>query len=345
MIGQGSRDISQMDLIPEARFCAEHLLELHPSPAARLRLLRDVLGQEFHPGQIRNLSKALDQSRHVRLLVEEQRTDGGWGAFHSRCTTSRQKIASTEIAVERAINLGLDGEHPILRKAKNYILSIMRARVPFPDRHERNDRWPTGMRMILASTLSMIDPLHEELEGDRSLWQEIAIRTFQSGMYSQEDEIQAHAALTGATVAGSYLTINNRYALNILGSKPDLLPADIEHGLLNWLWNHDRGIRYLEVPLVHNPPLGKANPLDRWFTSLEMILRLFQRSVQYAEKHIRWIWERRDDQGLWEFGPRSASSTFFPLAENWRRRISRKLDWSARVLLLCAAANSQHTSC
>jgi hypothetical protein len=141
-------------------------------------------------------------------------------------------------------------------------------------------------------------------------------------------------------VAGSYLTINNRYALNILGSKPDLLPADIEHALLFWLWNHGEGLRYLEVPLTHDPPLGKAGPLDRWFTSLEMMLRLFPRSVQYAGKHVGWIWDRQDDPGLWDFGPRSASSTFFPLAENWRRRKSRKLDWSTRVLLLCAAANS-----
>ncbi len=329
-----------MTSLQYARALAKGLLAMEPSPIVRLRLLRDVLGSNLDQGEWRSLIEIVNQSPHVRLLADEQRDDGGWGAFHSRRSSVKRRIATTEIAVERAIHLGLDGEHPILERAKDHILSIMCGRVPFPDRHEKNDRWPTGMRMILAATLSLIDPLHDELERDRSLWREIAIRTFQSGKYAQEDETQAHAALTGASVAGSYLTINNRYAIRVLGSRAGSLPLDVERALVDWIWHHESGIRYLEVPLAENPPLGKAGALDRWFTSLEMILLAFPRSAPIAAKRLDWIWDQQDAQGLWDFGPRSTSSVFFPLADHWRRKMSRKIDWSARILLLCAAAKS-----
>jgi len=90
----------------------------------------------------------------VQELEGEQWEDGGWGAFHSRSTRLKQKIASTEVGVERALALGLDRSHPVLEKASAYIIDIMEGRRAFPDHHERNDRWETGMRLFLASTLA-----------------------------------------------------------------------------------------------------------------------------------------------------------------------------------------------
>jgi hypothetical protein len=321
----------------DIQLIAKKLLEMQPSPVAHLRLLREVLMLDPNHETIRAASKQLEQSRHVRLLRHEQRQDGGWGAFHSRSTASKQKTPSTEVAVERAICLGLNREHGILIKAKEYILSIMRGEIRFPDYHEKNDRWPTGMRMILASTLSLIDPSHEILDEDRALWREIAIRTFQSGTYSEDEEIHAHKSLTGATVKDSYLVINNRYALNILGSKSNLLPPAVEDALLAWLWHHDQGIGYLGMPLAAEPPLSKPGATDRWFASMELLLRLFPRSVNRIAGWIEWMWKRQADDGLWDFGPRLGASTFLPLADDWRQRKQRRIDWSTRVLLLAAS--------
>jgi hypothetical protein len=329
--------------ISEIQAHASALLEKQPVPAAHLRLLRDVLFLEQDQEEVRAVFMLACQSRQVHLLEDEQRPDGSWGAFHSRSTASKQKIPSTEVAVERAICLGLHREHPVLARAKEYILSIMRGEIRFPDYHEKNDRWPTGMRLFLASTISQIDPSHEILDWDRSLWREIAIRTFQSGNYCVEDEIQAHKSLTGATVKDSYLRINNRHTLNILGSRRELLPPAVEGGLLDWLWNHDQGIGYLGVPLAEEPPRPRSGPLDRWFTSQEMIIRLFHRAASNVSLWIDWIWNQKDSEALWDFGSRSASSAFFPLAEDWKKKNNRKIDWSTRVLLLaasCASAGS-----
>jgi hypothetical protein len=127
---------------------------------------------------------AIEAKAHQIL---EQWADGSWGAFHSRNTRLKQKIVTTEAGVERALALGLDAAHPILEKTTNYLLRVMNGEIPFPDRHEKNDRWKTGMRLFLASTLALIHPNHPVLDQDRKLWVSIAELTFQSGKYDKGD--------------------------------------------------------------------------------------------------------------------------------------------------------------
>ena len=277
--------------------------------------------------------KNWSDSRWVRELAEEQRSDGGWGPFHSRSTLLKQRIPSTEVGVERALALGLDASHPILTEAREYIVAVMRGDLAFPDYHEKNDRWATGMRLFLASTLSLIEPEHPALDEDRELWSEIAKRTFRSGTYDEQDEIDAHAELTGATVKDSYLLIGGRYQLSILGSKAGLLTSETEDALLRWLWERPQGIGYLGIPLSEPPP-AKPGPFDRWLASLELVARCFPSRAEFAAPAIEWLWDRRNGEAFWDFGPRPAASSFLPLSDNWRHRKDRAFDWTTRILLL-----------
>jgi hypothetical protein len=313
---------------------ALRVLEEGPGEIVRYRLLRDVLRRPDDDPELRWAKGMLDRSRCVQELAGEQREGGGWGPFHSRSTRLSQKISTTEVGVERALALGLDRSHPVLEKAAAYIIDIMEGRRAFPDRHERNDRWETGMRLFLASTLSLIEPEHEVLDEDRQLWVEITRRTFRSGEYREEDEVAAHAELTGATVKDSYLVLSNRYSLNILRSVEGLLPTELVGALLSWLWNRRDGIGYLGVPLGGVPPYEKAGRFDRWLTSLEMLGRLFPGWVDRAQDAVEWIWEQRDAEGTWDFGPRPGYVSVLPLSDSWRRRQDRRFDWTARVLVL-----------
>ncbi|NIV29306.1 MAG: hypothetical protein GWN58_07305 [Anaerolineae bacterium] len=313
---------------------ALRVLEQGAGEVVRYRLLRDVLRRPDDDPELKRARGRLDLSRCVQELEGEQREDGGWGPFHSRSTRLKQRIPSTEVGVERALALGLDRSHPVLQKAVAYIIDIMESRREFPDRHERNDRWEIGMRLFLASTLSLIEPEHEILNEDRELWVEITRRTFRSGEYSEEDEVAAHAELTGATVKDSYLVLNNRYSLSVLGSARGLLSPELEGALLDWLWNREDGIGYLCIPLSGEPPCEKAGHFDRWLTSLEMLGRLFPGWVDCAWEAVEWIWEQRDAEGTWDFGPRPSSGSYLPLSDSWRRRQDRRFDWTARVLVL-----------
>ncbi len=312
---------------------ATRILEQAPGPVVRYRLLRDALRKAPADPELQQAQENLQHSQRVQGLAAEQREDGGWGAFHSRSTRLKQKIPSTEAGVERALALGLDASHPILQKAAAYILDIMQGRTAFPDYHERNDRWQTGMRLFLASTLSLICPEHPALNDDRELWLEIARRTFQSGNYREEDETKAHAELTRATVKDSYLVLDGKYQLNILGSMPGMLSKELELALLQWLWKSPGGIGYLEVPLSRLPP-EKAGQFDRWLASLEMLARLFPSWVSFAQSPIEWLWEQRTGQGYWDFGTRPHSISHLPLSDSWRNRQNRLFDWTTRILIL-----------
>ncbi|MEW6718283.1 MAG: hypothetical protein AB1345_12400 [Chloroflexota bacterium] len=312
------------------------ILAQRPGVVVRYRLMRDVLKRVSDDPEVVQAREALNSSIGVQELAAEQREDGSWGAFHSRSTQLKQKIPSTEVGVERALSLGLDAAHPILKKATGYILDTMQGKQDFPDYHEKNDRWQTGMRLFLASTLSLIHPTHPMLDQDRELWHEIARRTFQSGKYREEDEIRAHAELTGATVKNSYLVINGRYQLNILGSQPGTLSQDLEKRLLGWICEKPEGIGYLEARLNH-PPQPKPGYVDRWLASWELLARLFPTWREFAVSAIEWLWDARNEQGYWDFGPRPSSIANLPLSESWKTRENRLFDWSTRVLNLLRA--------
>ncbi|MCI0521026.1 MAG: hypothetical protein L0Z70_12335 [Chloroflexi bacterium] len=318
-------------MIAEVERAAERVLAGGPGAASRCRLLRDALRRPAE--ELGEARAALEGSRWVQELAREQRADGGWGAFHSRSTKEKQKTASTEVGVERALALGLDAAHPILSRAGAYLRALLEGRIPFPDYHEKNDRWPTGMCLFQAATYSLIDPVSSLLDGDRALWGEIARRTFRSGEYREADEIRAHAELTGATVQGSYLRLNNRYALNLLGSPAGAISGELTARLLDWLWRLPEGIGYLGAPL-NQPPPRSGGVVERWLASHEMLARLFPGRTAQADAAMEWLWRQQNAAGRWDFGPRPGSRVYLPLSDDWRDPRRREEDWSTRVLCL-----------
>ena len=161
----------------------------------------------------------------------------------------------------------------------------------------------------------------------------MARHTFNSGTYDPEAEIQAHQMLTGASVRDSYLVLNNRYTLALLGSRPTNLSKALENALVDWVWHKEEGIRYLEISLSNPPRRFTPGMFDRFFTSLELI-SYFPSWRRFADDLIDWLWSNRNGEGLWDFGPRANMSVYFPLSESWRRKRQRQHDWSTRVLAL-----------
>ena len=320
-------------MIEEITDISNQILTQSPGAVVRYRLLRDVLSRAPEDSELREAKQNLTNSRQIQELAREQWQDGGWGAFHSRKTKRKQKIPTTEVGVERALALGLDGSHPILVRTADYIQKIITGASSFPDYHEKNDRWPTGMRLFLASTLSRIQPSNPILDQDRALWKEVAARTFQTGKYDQESEIRAHAELTGATVKNSYLLLGNRYQLNLFGSLPGMFTREFEKIILEWLWNKPDGIGYLGIPFGRRPA-EKPDQIDRYLSSLELLAHGFASWVEFAQPAIAWLWESQNDQGFWDFGPRPRSRANLPLSDNWRRKSDRDFDWTTRVLVL-----------
>jgi len=311
---------------------AQDILQDRPDPVVHFRLLRDVLKVSSNTDSLLKAKEKTLQSCWVSELRHEQREDGSWGRFHS-AMKSEGKIVTTEAAVERGIALGLDANDPIFRAAIRYLSDLLEEARDFPDPPEKNNRWLTGKRLFVAATLARISPAHKALDDVWQLWAEIATRTFASGRYDSEAEIQAHKALTGASVKDSYLVLNNRYQLALLGARATELPKTLENAIVNWVWHKEDGIGYLEIPLSNPPRHFTAGMLDRLFTSLE-ILSYFPSWCRFAGDLIGWLWTQRNAEGLWDFGPRASMSVYFPLSESWRKMKYRQHDWSTRALAL-----------
>jgi hypothetical protein len=308
---------------------AERILAEDPDPIVRFRLLRDVLRTPADSPDLALAQKALERSRWVQELAAEQRADGGWGRFHTTDTRSKQRISTTEAGVERALALGLDATHPLLRKTSDYLGAILAGSIRFPDGAERNERWATGWRLFTAATLARIEPNASILDDTWSLWAEIAQRTLTSGAHDREAELGAHRDLAGVSKEIGYLTLSNKYAVSLLASRAQRLPAFTERALVTWLWRKPRGLGYMDVAL-HAAPAA-AGPLDRWFASLGLMAG-FPTARVLARDVLDWIWSRRNERGLWDFGP--ARSAQLSLSENARRKHRREHDWSTRTLAL-----------
>jgi hypothetical protein len=313
---------------------AERILAGDPDPVVRFRILRDVLALPSDAPQTASARRSLKDSLWVRELETEQREDGGWGRFHSQDTGTKQKIPTTEVGVDRALAVGLDASHLVLRRASPYIAAILIGKIGFPDPPEKNDRWPTGAQLFAASTLAKIEPDSRALDDVWGFWAEIARRTFASGGYNPQAEVQAHRELTGNRVSDlRYLVLSGRYQLALLGARSRALPPGVERSLVEWIWRREEGIGYLGTPLSRPPDRPGKLAVEGWFSSLELLSH-FPSWRKRARGAIDWLWAQRDGEGLWDFGPRSSWSFYFPLSESWRRRRARQHDWSIRVLAL-----------
>lgn len=310
---------------------AERVLEEEQGPVTRYRLLRDVFYKHEEDREFIEAGKNLEKSRWVKELAEEQWEDGSWGRLHSRDQSTNQRIPTTEIGVERAVNLGLDGEHPIPNKASHYLLSVLQTG-ECRDRPEKNNRWPVGVQLFAAATLAQIQPRNPMINEVWELWVEIVKRSFASGRYEEEAEIMAHRQLTGVSVRGSYLGLRNKYTLKLLASRSSALPPALEKTLVTYIWRLDNGIGYLDAALC-KPPGVKSGPLERWFQSQELIAG-FPEWRNLAGDVIQWLWEGLNPEGEWDYGPRSSQMVMMPMSESWRKKGARQIDWTTRVLLL-----------
>ncbi len=311
------------------------VLRREPDPPVRVRLLRDVLDAPIDDSRLRSAREGLDDSPHVLLLVSEQRDDGSWGRLHSRDTHAAAAVPTTEWAVERAVALGVDRGHPMLRSAADHLAAVVTGLAAPSDPPERNDRWPTGVALFAASTLALVDSEHPALDPVWALWHEIARRTLAGGIYNPDAEAAAHRDLTGASVRGTYLTLENRYAVTLLASRGDRMDPHVRAALYRWLWNHPKGLGYFETPPAV-PPSGRATSgfIERWIWTHEILASL---STHAAVGPILDALEanRRSD-GLWDLGPRASFASTLPLSATWRAKDARAVDWTTRILVLAS---------
>jgi hypothetical protein len=303
----------------------QRLLERRPNAIICYRLLRDVLRFQAGSADLETAHLQILSHSWVKELVDGQHPDGSWGRFHSMDTTVKAHFPTSEIAIRRALALGLDKDTPVMKRAVDFMEQILTGKAAWSDRVEKSEGWPICMKTITAGTLAQVDPSNPALQEIWDYWVEIAGRCFPKGEYDPDAEWKAHKDLRGIGVC--YL--GSRYVLTLLGARSANLPIALDRRIMDWIWNSSRGIGYLCANLKNPEPFH----IFQWLESLE-ILSSFHCCHKEMVNALNWLWTRRNADGMWDFSSRISKSFYFPLSDGWQKPGNRSLDHSTRALAL-----------
>jgi hypothetical protein len=304
---------------------ASQLLELRPGCIVTYRLLREVLRPPPDDPLLAQAKDAAVNSKWVNQLNESQLPDGSWGRFHSQDTRKKTVFRTTEAAIDRAFALGLEPREGCLARVQHYIMEVLRGEEHITDRKEKSESWPLLIKFILAGRLAQIDPHNKWLALFWVYLEEVTDHAFISGEYRLDDEAAAYLRLSGIHVPQGFL--ESQHALWVLSSHP--LSSDLEHALVSWIWNKADGIRYIRAPLANPQP----RQIGYWLRSMNILSR-FPSWREICADGLNRLWDQRNEQECWDFDTHIAMCVDFPLSENWRQGINRRLDFSTSILAL-----------
>ena len=346
----------ELSVSPEQiRELAAAIVEATESPALRVHLLRDLLDVPPDDPRVTEAAEALEESRWIRQLAADQHEDGGWGAVHTATYPRTQSIPTTEVAIDRAVALGLPRSHPILERAAGYLRDVLDGRSRFPEGDPEAHVWRIAHAIITGAKLAQIAPDDPRVRTLRNVWAKVFARAFRSGSHDLAAEREAHHKLLGVPIeARSWLMYGEyhdghhlckyRTALiaslpNEVGARPNELNPDAERVLLRTACEAEYSLTYFHTPLS-KPPKPHPSKVNAWLASWELLAG-FRFWCEVAEDAMAWLCSRRGRDGYWDFGPRPTVALFvpwvLPFSESWRQKSARKFDWTARVLLLLNA--------
>jgi hypothetical protein len=331
---------TQQDIV----YIARDLLARDLDPGPRVRLLRDVLGVAPDDSRYRQARRDLQQSRWVRALKAAQEADGSWGRFHSQDTKRRTRFPTSEFAIMRGLALGLNKSDPVFRRATGYMRRVLRGQARWSDRYEKHEHFVIAVRLFTAAFLALIDPNDTALDAVWADWYEILRGACASDVYEVEAERRASLALLGTDVSGGVVGLRSVHTVRLLGAKSHQIPPAVQRAWLAHLWSEPTGLKYVETDLAGHPEDIEDRALGQWLLALETVAAL-EAWTEYGGDAIAWLWQQRGADGLWDFGPRHPRSASLPLSESWRKRGTRAIDCTTRLLALFCRYSGPSNPC
>jgi hypothetical protein len=314
---------------------AQHLLMLYPQPVPRYRLLRDVFKLPVNDQQLQSARALLDEVPAIQQLAAVQLPNGSWGRFHSQDTTTKQRFPTTEYAIERALALGLDNRHPVLARAQGFIERHLRGEVTWTDRVEKHDDprlWPFFTAYISAGRLAQLDPTHPLLKEKVAFMHALLYASFPDGLHDAAAEVGAQRELSDIPTGTHWALLSNQYGVMLLAADT-ALPAELQDAWLGYILRKPGGIYYINNTALDTPPAVQSPDLSSWLYAHELLSRML-RWHKHSESAMYWLWQQRNEDGLWDIGSKVWKGAYFPLSTDWQHRSDRVIDGSVRILAL-----------
>ncbi|MBN1409450.1 MAG: hypothetical protein JW969_01305 [Spirochaetales bacterium] len=169
------------------------LLALNPGPIPKYRILRDVLNYDADGPERTAVKEKLGDTKWVSILYKTQLKYGTWGRFHTRDSSVKKIIPTTELAIQTALDSGLDKQIELLKKTVSFIIRHLEGKTTWSDTPEKHDNpaaWPVSIRHLSAANLALIDPYHGHLDYFWNYWVEVTEKAFKTGEYNRNAEIR-----------------------------------------------------------------------------------------------------------------------------------------------------------
>lgn len=307
----------------------DKLLDMEPDPIPEFILLKEFKGLGPDSREYQNAYDRVCGHRFVKEIESGQNERGFWPPFHGY----------SEDTIKRSLSLGLDKEHPCLRKASYYLVKVLNNEESW-DQSEKQDNirwWPEMfVPLVSAAMLSIIDPHHEILEQHRHRWASFAEVAFSQGNYDKQAESKAQHDYFGF-VTKRTIPAYGYYNLLLLAptDKAYFLSDATDRALVDYAMNEIDEIYY-----VYNRPLSELVPIGtekrdsrdscHWLRALSLVSQ-FKGWLKYKERYYEWVLSQRNEEGLWEL-PKKPRRFDFPLSDSWRTRKNRIIDSTIMVL-------------
>lgn len=307
----------------------DKLLDMEPDPIPAFILLKEFKKISPDSLEYQDAYDRVHSHPFVRAMEDEQNERGFWQPFHGR----------SEDMIRRCLTLGLDREHPCLKKVTEYLVKVLNNEENW-DESEKQDNvrwWPEMfVPLVCAAMLSLTDPGNEILDLHRRRWADFAEIAFAKGYYDKEAESKAQHEYFGF-ITKRTIPAFGYYNLLLLAptDRENFISDAADEALVDHCMNCADNIYYVyNCGLSDFVPIGTKRRDSRdfchWVRALALVSQ-FRGWKKYRERYVEWILSQRNEDGLWEL-PRKPDRYDFPLSDSWRSRKNRVIDSSIMIL-------------
>lgn len=340
------REGGNMYTLKEVTELGNRLLDMEPGVVQKYKILKDIISIDRNSSEFIEARKAFYESEQYLELEAAREIHGMWGQYHTEKTNVKRVFKTTEVAMQRCQSLGLDKDDMIIKELLKSIEGMITGEVKWPDSIEVTNVWmDIGFRWSLAGGIAKFDRFNTILDKPWNIFAELISKSFKSGEFNQQDHDDSFIKLAVNELSKAQVKrlskiqfIGQKYCPIIVGATSNKLSYEIEKKYINWLIENPKGIYYVSNRPYENMPELFGREFMAYMRVHSLLAPFSAWKEEYREEVLDNMRNAVDEDGLWYPG-RGTKSLYglkgyemHQLADNWRKPVAAKIDFSIFIL-------------